>query len=261
MYAPVPRSSTLFTLTLCSFALLAPGCDDLKPQDAAGAVHGKRFIKKVGKFVKKTPSKRVGKPLSLKASDALALGKKAAPFGMHKPGGGVDPNAPRPGDSDKPSEPPKPPPRAEDGPVAGMTALHNQVRAQVGVAPLQWDPELAGEAQAWADALGETCALEHSQRPPPPKGENLFWYSAVGTAEQAFGAWAAEAENYTYADNTCSGVCGHYTQIIWSNTRYVGCGFRECTGFSGSPMPNAQGGSVFVCNYYPAGNYVGQKPY
>lgn len=41
---------------------------------------------------------------------------------------------------------------------------------------------------------------------------------------------------------------GHYTQIIWKETRQIGCGFEECDA--------SQGGlrGVMVCNYYPPGN-------
>merc|ERR1719361_2789889 len=40
-------------------------------------------------------------------------------------------------------------------------------------------------------------------------------------------------------------ILGHYTQMVWANTRYVGCGYvNGCSGW------NAQ----FVCVYFPLGN-------
>jgi len=51
----------------------------------------------------------------------------------------------------------------------------------------------------------------------------------------------------------CSGgECGHYTQVVWANSRYVGCAFRRC--------PHKV---VTICNYWPAGNlnYPTIKPY
>jgi len=36
-------------------------------------------------------------------------------------------------------------------------------------------------------------------------------------------AWAAESRDYDYISNRCSGVCGHYTQIVWRDTKEVGC--------------------------------------
>lgn len=45
-------------------------------------------------------------------------------------------------------------------------------------------------------------------------------------------------------------VCGHYTQVVWKNSRYVGCGKAMA----------ANGTLYYVCNYYPAGN-TGGRPY
>ncbi len=38
--------------------------------------------------------------------------------------------------------------------------------------------------------------------------------------------WQNEQVNYNYANNTCQTgkVCGHYTQMVWKNTQYIGCG-------------------------------------
>ncbi|MCB9751214.1 MAG: hypothetical protein H6713_14655 [Myxococcales bacterium] len=140
-----------------------------------------------------------------------------------------------------------------------MTAEHNKVRAQVGVAPLSWSPALGGVAQQWADYLAteNNCQLTHRPAAQQQYGENLYWHSATASAVAAAGSWAAEAASYTYQTGACSGVCGHYTQMVWADTRYVGCGFARCTG-DGAPL---SGGEIIVCNYDPRGNYVGQKPY
>lgn len=85
-------------------------------------------------------------------------------------------------------------------------------------------------------------------------GENT--YAAGGSTinpAQAVGLWASEASQYDYASNSCSGVCGHYTQIVWRSTVEVGCGFAVC--------PNLQYGASLVCNYAPGGNVGGQRPY
>ena len=64
------------------------------------------------------------------------------------------------------------------------------------------------------------------------------------------GVWAAEARDYSYRANTCHGVCGHYTQLIWSDTREVGCAVARDASRE-----------VWVCNYDPPGNWVGVRPY
>jgi pathogenesis-related protein 1 len=143
--------------------------------------------------------------------------------------------------------------------MSGMTAAHNAVRANVMPAPaepmpeLLWDAELAAVAQAYA----ERCVFEHSGN---DYGENL--YAAAGqavTPQQVVDAWASEVAVYDYASNGCSGVCGHYTQIVWAGTRRLGCGAAHCT--VNSPFDGFAEWDHWVCNYDPPGNWVGEKPY
>src|SRR5687767_14668107 len=59
--------------------------------------------------------------------------------------------------------------------------LHNKVRKDVGVVPLQWSAEAAAFAQAWADQLAASgCKLKH--RPysgtwAQKYGENIYYSS------------------------------------------------------------------------------------
>ena len=68
-------------------------------------------------------------------------------------------------------------------------------------------------------------------------------------------SWAEEKSDYTYSSNTCASgaICGHYTQLVWRNTTRVGCAIHTCPGLTY--------GSAIFCDYYPAGNFNGQKPY
>ena len=127
---------------------------------------------------------------------------------------------------------------------------HNQARAQVGVKPLVWSTELAAIASIYAKKLASSGRFEHSGR--RGYGENLF----MGTAG-AYGpvdgvrAWVDESRDYDYSANHGHGkTVGHYTQVVWSGTTAVGCG--QAVG---------HGSMWMVCNYYPAGNIVGQRPY
>jgi pathogenesis-related protein 1 len=130
-----------------------------------------------------------------------------------------------------------------------MLAVHNAVRARAGTAPLVWSDRLAARSQDWADTLLTRRQFFH--RPRSAYGENLFEITgAAASPAQVVDAWAAESRNYDYRSNGCRGVCGHYTQIVWGDTKEVGCA-----------VARGGGREVWVCNYDPPGNWVGKRPY
>ena len=130
-----------------------------------------------------------------------------------------------------------------------MVAAHNAVRSRVGVPGLSWSGRLAASAQAWAARLVERGQFAH--RPNSPFGENLFEMDG-GSASPAevVADWASEERDYDYGSNRCRRVCGHYTQIVWRDTKEVGCA-----------MAHAGEREVWVCEYDPPGNIVGRRPY
>jgi len=133
--------------------------------------------------------------------------------------------------------------------VREMLVAHNNARKRVGLPALAWSSVLAAQAQQWADTLLTRHQLFH--RPESKYGENLFEINgARSTPAEVVGEWTSESRNYNYRTNTCRGVCGHYTQIIWRQTREVGCA-----------MAGDSNREVWVCNYNPPGNWAGQRPY
>ncbi len=130
-----------------------------------------------------------------------------------------------------------------------MLAAHNSVRAAKGIAPLTWSSRLAAYAQNWADHLAAHKQFRH--RAKPAYGENLFEVTkGTATPAEVVRAWADEERHYNYRRNKCRGECGHYTQIVWASTREVGCGVGRYGNHE-----------IWVCNYSPPGNWVGQRPY
>lgn len=82
---------------------------------------------------------------------------------------------------------------------------------------------------------------------------------SVHPMEDLMQLWYDEVEYYDYATGDCSTwPCGHYTQIVWSSSREIGCAWAYCSNMTKSDIINA---NYLVCNYGPTGNYVGQKPY
>ncbi len=157
------------------------------------------------------------------------------------------------------------PPPQTPAAIAEYLAAHNAVRASASptpsppLAPLAWSSSAESAAWSWASqcqwahdpALGSLGMGQNLAAGQPPGA-----FSITGLVN----TWAAEAANYDYATNSCSGVCGHYTQIVWRATTSVGCVLHTCTG--GTPPPGWTGSWDFlVCNYVPPGNFIGQRPY
>ncbi|KAL1224835.1 Pathogenesis-related protein 1 [Cardamine amara subsp. amara] len=139
------------------------------------------------------------------------------------------------------------PTKAQDSPKDYLGA-HNKVRAAVGVGPLQWNERVAALVRSYADQRRGDCRLIHSGG---PYGENLAWGSGDLSGVSAVNLWVNEKANYNYASNTCNGVCGHYTQVVWRNSVRLGCAKVRCNS----------SGTIIFCNYDPPGNYVNQRPY
>ncbi|TXH05709.1 MAG: hypothetical protein E6R07_02550 [Nevskiaceae bacterium] len=155
-------------------------------------------------------------------------------------------------------------PDTEPPEFSGMLDEHNAWRAEVGAPPLTWSSRAADAAQQWADQLQrEGCAIRHNLDPVRREtyGENIYGYwqtrpYADYRREARFvtDSWAAEKADYDASSNRClappGGTCGHYTQLVWSRSREVGCGRAHCAR-----------GEVWVCEYAPRGNYVGVRPF
>lgn len=147
---------------------------------------------------------------------------------------------------------------ADSGFEARIVARHNSERASLGVPPLAWDPALARSARAWANRLAATNSFKHApENQAAPEGENLWAGTRNRFSPEAMvDAWARERRYFKpgrFPDNSTTGHVadvGHYTQLMWRDTRSVGCalarGDRE---------------DVLVCRYSSAGNYEGEIPF
>lgn len=143
--------------------------------------------------------------------------------------------------------------------MQGMLETHNAYRREVGVPPLQWSDKLAQVASEWATELQRRgCEMKHrSGEWNSLYGENLYWSKGMArTPTDVAENWAAEKaffdyDKANYSTFTSKGeVVGHYTQMVWRQTTHVGCAMRKCGNEE-----------IWVCNYEPSGNWMGQKPY
>lgn len=110
---------------------------------------------------------------------------------------------------------------------------------------LAWNDSLATYAADYAPQ----CIWAHSHGAP---GENLA--RGYPDITSAVDAWGDERSMYDFG-NPPTGfteATGHFTQLVWKSTQTVGCAIQNCNGQNGIQ------GWYLVCEYWPAGNIVGQ---
>lgn len=141
--------------------------------------------------------------------------------------------------------------------IDSVLKQHNIYRSELGLPALEWSATLASDALVWGQRLAKDNRGHHDpQDRVLNEGENLWW----GTADafsyaQMVDTWGAEKKDFVYGtfpDCTTrhSAVVGHYTQMIWKNTRSVGCAL-----VSNGKL------DFLVCRYAPPGNVEGEKVY
>lgn len=142
--------------------------------------------------------------------------------------------------------------------AARALRIHNEERRRLGLPPLKWNIHLEEEAGQWARVLSRQGTLQHADRGTRNgTGENLW----MGTA----GAWPVETmvemfvdERKDYRHGKFPNISrtgnwadvGHYSQVVWRDTKEVGCA-----------VVTARGNDVLVCRYWPAGNVWGRMAY
>lgn len=136
--------------------------------------------------------------------------------------------------------------------------VHNAERTRLGLPPLVWNPALARDAHDYAKRLAARGVLQHAT-PQDRKGtgENLWMGTAGAWDPGAMVEMFLEERRYfraaPFPDVSLTGHwkdAGHYSQIVWRDTREVGCAIETEKGMD-----------VLVCRYHPAGNVVGKSPY
>ncbi|KAH6932401.1 hypothetical protein HPB50_005313 [Hyalomma asiaticum] len=181
----------------------------------------------------------------------------------------------------------------EAGVDAAQRALivnrHNEHRSEVAQGRLRgfpaaadmqellWDDEIAQVAQAHASLCTPPTGdiLQHDKHEDrftsqfQTTGQNLAWdgqsYPVNGPNWTfAIDEWYVEYKHYPAqyvrqfpgAGRTAMPT-GHFTQVIWAKTRYIGCGYVYYT-VPGAQFPYMR---KYTCNYGPSGNYRRRSVY
>ena len=148
--------------------------------------------------------------------------------------------------------------RMNDRLAVRMLEAHNREREQLGLPRLKWNRALEREARDWGHELARKGRLEHAdQTRRNGTGENL-WMGSAGQWDILTGLNMMIDEKRHYRHGNFPEISrtgkwadvAHYTQIVWRDTKEVGCS-----------VVNDRGWDVLVCRYWPAGNVWGQKAY
>ena len=139
--------------------------------------------------------------------------------------------------------------------AAELLDAHNAERDEIGAPRLQWSQRLAKDAQLWAARLAREGRMRHaSQDERRGAGENL-WTGSAGDYSATFMVRAFAEEKRHFRDGRFPDISrtgnwrdvGHYTQVVWSGTKEVGCA-----------VARNNRDDFLVCRYWPAGNIYGQ---
>lgn len=153
---------------------------------------------------------------------------------------------------------------------SGMLKAHNDRRAQHCVQKLKWCSSIAKSAQTYASK----CIVgAHDPNIAPDTGENIanaYYIDGSGNPvlpalsdEDAFDqTWYCEIDNYDFNNpvfvggftRNCERVNGHFTQVVWKDTEYLGCGRATCE-------INGHQGTQWVCRYKLRGNVNVDNPF
>ncbi|XP_025214896.1 Golgi-associated plant pathogenesis-related protein 1 isoform X1 [Macaca mulatta] len=126
---------------------------------------------------------------------------------------------------------------------------HNEYRQKHGVPPLKLCKKLNREAQQYSEALASTRILKHSPESSRGQcGENLAWASYDQTGKEVADRWYSEIKNYNFQQPGFTSGTGHFTAMVWKNTKKMGVGKASAS----------DGSSFVVARYFPAGNVVNE---
>ncbi len=130
-----------------------------------------------------------------------------------------------------------------------MLIRHNSYRKEHKVSELVRNTAIEAIAQEYSEQLATSGQFKHSGNTfnGNPLGENLYmcWGTGVN-GDSVVDTWYNEVKDYDFKNQGFSMNTGHFTQVVWKGSKNLGCGVA------------CQGSCIVTCNYFPAGNYLGQ---
>ncbi|XP_077489490.1 scoloptoxin SSD976-like [Amblyomma americanum] len=190
-------------------------------------------------------------------------------------------------------KPPNPQCRIRDSGVTRaemqlIMRMHNRMRSLVAIGrlpgfppaanmrKLYWHPELAAVAQAHANQCMSESDHKHDHAQARTTvtfdsvGQNALW--EANNYDKSKRVWHVHMRNWFAEHRSCpvktvdsfrargdGARIGHFTQLVWADTQYIGCGYSYYTldGVEGDRKYQ----SFYVCNYAPTGNVFSMPVY
>ncbi|XP_072908191.1 GLI pathogenesis-related 2 isoform X2 [Hemitrygon akajei] len=121
----------------------------------------------------------------------------------------------------------------------------NEYRKKHGAKPLTLNPDISEKATKWAKHLVTSRTLQHSDT---SHGENIWCQQSTGrqevTGQQVADSWYNEIKNYDFCSPGFQKNCGHFTQLVWRESKEMGVGLAS----DGKSL------TIVVAQFDPAGN-------
>lgn len=143
--------------------------------------------------------------------------------------------------------------KINNNPLSKIYNDHNYYRNIHWASNLEIDPNLEIDAQNKANK----CVFAHdfNELKEKKEGENLYMIRTGVSLDQqrnqainkATDAWYDEINWYNYFWPRFRKATGHFTQIVWKDTKRIGCAYNHCNGMN-----------LVVCRYKEPGNVQGQ---
>lgn len=100
----------------------------------------------------------------------------------------------------------------------------------------------------FAEIRAREIIKNFGHRPKSEYGENLAMRSSQNApCEALVELWYDEIRYYDFDAGKFSLQTGHFTQLVWKNSKYIGCGYISQAS-----------GTYLACEYDPPGNYEDQ---
>ncbi|KAL1444607.1 hypothetical protein MTO96_029710 [Rhipicephalus appendiculatus] len=143
---------------------------------------------------------------------------------------------------------------------AALIKVHNEYRSLVA-------KDLAAVAQSYVEQCAPQAKVPEA-RDFLEEGQNLCVQTLPGSGndtgwEACVAAWFSEHTDcpkgiigsYRNTSDRGEPSCEHFTQLVWSRSQYVGCGFALVQSSDGATR------NLYACNYDEPGNHPGTAVY